>query len=84
MDRFLKGLTIVLLLCAGVWLLLRATRKAEMVHETAVPVETAPSRSAQVQEGERAASAIPPIKLIRERKTVRRTEPPAPDSSNRK
>jgi len=87
MERFLKGLTVVLLLCAVVWLLVRATHKAEMTPITAVPVQTVTpmaSKPVQIQEGERAASAIPPIKLIREKRTVKRTEPPVPLPGNRK
>ena len=76
MDRALKGLAVVLLLCAGLWLLVQATRKKEVPAAAVKPVK--------FQEGERAISAVPPIKLIREKKSAKRTDPPVPAPSERR
>ena len=83
MERALKGFAVVLLLCAALWLLVQATRKNE-VPAAAVTAPPAAVKPMKFQEGERAVSAIPPIKLIREKRSVKRTEPSVPVPSEGK
>lgn len=89
MERFLKGLAIVLLLSAIVWVFVRGPlRRASAPPPNSPAVSASPSgrgtkgegpSSGKIEEGERAVTTLPPLKLIREqRRTVRSPEPPPP------
>ena len=95
MDRLVKGLIAVLLVSAGVWLLVRAVRAPEATTAAAPPTPAAPAAqkttvtvkekknttTTAIAEGEHAIGDIPPIKLIRERKSTPRKEPPVPSKN---
>lgn len=86
MDRFLKGLLIVLAISALVWLTARRGGKPEAPSPMGPPSPpvgtTAPPTQAEslpvIEPGERAVSTLPPMKLIREKKPASRTAPPPP------